>query len=115
MKFNLSKTKYSGGGLYLGGTVVIVASISNCVVNAEENAEFAHFVHEVSWRAYASLKVNDTSKKEWYQAEQYSDSIYNVIANAIADCKMQRNEFDKRNGVYGPYANLITFSVVPMS
>ena len=74
-----------------------------------------HFVHETSWQAYASLKVNDTSKNEWYQALQYSDSIYNVIANAIADCKMQRNEFDKRNSVYGSYANLILFSVGQMS
>ncbi|MBQ9335181.1 MAG: hypothetical protein IJS10_01405, partial [Alphaproteobacteria bacterium] len=91
MKFNLSKTKYSRGELYCSSAVAIVASISNCVVNAEEYADFMHFVHETSWQAYVSLKVNDTSKNEWYQEPQYSDSIYSVIANAIADCKMQRN------------------------
>ena len=53
--------------------------------------------------------MNDSSKNEWYQAEQYSDSIYNVIANAMADCKMQRNEFRKTV----PKDGIIEFEATP--
>ena len=114
MTFNYSKKK-AFRGLSLSNAVAVIASTWSGEVEAAKYADFMHFVHETSWKAYASLKVNDTSKNEWYQAKQYSDSIYNVIANAIADCKMRRNEFDKRNGVYGPYADIITFSVGTMS
>ena len=60
--------------------MAIAASISSCVVNAEDKDGFMPFVHETNWQAYASLKVNDTSRKEWYQNKQYSDSMYSVIA-----------------------------------
>ena len=53
--------------------------------------------------------MNDSSKNEWYKSEQYSDSIYNVIANAIADCKLRQNEFRQPE----PKDGIVEFEAMP--
>ncbi len=77
-------------------TSIVAFFISCCIVNAQEDADFKRFVHQTSWAAYASNQVNTKEQNMWYQANEYHDSIYKVIATAIADCKTQNNEFSKK-------------------
>ena len=79
------------------------------MVNAEEDKDFKYFVHETSWRAYASLKVNDISGNAWYNRQDYNESIYKVIANGVADCATKDKEFSKEVEENG----IIEFEVKP--
>ncbi|MBQ9335266.1 MAG: hypothetical protein IJS10_01835, partial [Alphaproteobacteria bacterium] len=94
MKFNLSKIKYSSGGIYLRCIAVIFAFIQCCyaetVINTKE--EFRHFVYETGWRANAK-NCSARDKDKWYNDKIYEDSIYKVIPQAIADCMQKKAEF----------------------
>ena len=96
MKFNLSKTKYSSGGIYLRCIAVIFAFIQCCyaetVINTKE--KFQHFVYEAGWRANAGYYDERPRKDKWYNDKIYEDSIYKIIPQAIADCMQKKAEFE---------------------
>ena len=112
MKFNLSKTKYSRGGLYLGGTVVIVASISGCVASdsiydSKQREEARNKLNQIYWRTIAWNTIramSKTSEHGWIRDDYYNDSITKVIGEAIADGITRRNEFEKRG-----FGGVVTF------
>ena len=60
----------------------------------QNETNFRKLVLKNSWNAHASLFVNDPSRKEWYNAEIYSDSIYKVISEEIADCIAVSKEYE---------------------
>ena len=75
--------------------VAMLAFIQCCyaegVINTEE--DFQHFVYEMSWRANASNYVNNPAVKGWFKGDKYKESIFKVIAKAIADCVQKKGEF----------------------
>ena len=101
MKFSLSNNKYPQRGLYLKYIVMILAFIQCCyaevIINNEK--EFQHFVYETGWRANAGIATSEKPANKWYNAEKYKESIFKVIAKAIADCILKKEEFDTKNDI----------------
>ena len=98
MKFNLSKSKYSGGGLYFSSIITIPLITSCCqagLVGTElkTRSGLHHFTLELEFKSNVAYKLNQKDCAEWIKGNTYKDSIYNVISNAIADCALKRNEF----------------------
>ena len=59
----------------------------------QKETNFRKLVLINSWNAHASLFVNDPKRKEWYNDGMYSNSIYKVIAEEIADCVTASKEY----------------------
>ena len=49
--------------------------------------------NQLSWRIIANNTIFDAKESRWITDEYYSESIRNVIGEAIADCVTERNEF----------------------
>ena len=57
--------------------------------------KFFHFVTEISFRAHASRIINDPQAKTFLQNKKYNETLYKVIAKAMADCRFGNIFFDK--------------------
>jgi len=104
-----------GGGLCLGSSIAIFASISSDVIAQEFTAEARNTLTQIYWRTHAHNIIEETKwklfKKEikdkpWFIDKDYDESIKKVIGKAIADCLTNMNEFqDKDKGT----EEIITF------
>ena len=100
MKFSLSKTKYSRGGLYFSSIIALPLVTSCCyadLIGTELKTEedLHHFTLCLEFKSNVAYKLNQKECANWIKEDTYKDSIYNVISNAIADCVLGRNEFAK--------------------
>ena len=94
-----------GGGLDLGSTIAIFASISSDVIAQEFTAEARNTLTQIYWRTHAHNIIEETKwklfKKEikdkpWFIDKDYDESIKKVIGKAIADCLTNMNEFQDK-------------------
>ena len=99
MKFNLNKRQVFGGAIF--NNVIIVISILTCcnVVQAENRdiSKVINLFNNISWRITANNKIVDADESNWITEEKYSESIIKVIAQAVADCITDKNEFAGKN------------------
>ena len=101
MKVFKSKNKYSKGGLYLEYIVAIplissysYAGLVGTELNTDEDITHFRCVFYGKIDVRHSLEFT-LSDEEWIKQDEYKDSIYNVIPEAIVDCALSRNEFAK--------------------
>ena len=104
-----------GGGLCLGSSIAIFASISSDVIAQGFTEEARNTLMQIYWRIHAHNIIEETKwklfKKEikdkpWFIDKDYDESIKKVIGKAIADCLTNMNEFqDKDKGT----EEIITF------
>ena len=60
---------------------------SECEDRIYSHEQLFHFVIETGFRAHASRIINDTQSKTFLKNKQYNETVYKVIAKAIADCR----------------------------
>ncbi len=116
---SLNKTKYSRGGIYFSSAVAIVSILGCCgEVQAEDKgmpvpriiqkdiSDIINLFNNISWRIIANNKIVDADEGNWITERKYNESIIKVIAQAVADCITDKNEFAFRKE-----GDLITFDV----
>lgn len=79
--------------------VGIVSPFDCCSQNIDNTLDFVHLTYEIGWRAWASCYRNQTGSilDKRLQDAKFDDSIFNVIAGIIADCKLEKGEFSNEN------------------
>ena len=95
-----SKKQVFGGGLYLKYILGILCITPCCfadLIGTELKSEddLHHFTLSLEFKSNVAYKLSQEECADWIKADQYKDSIYKVISNAIADCVLKRNEFAK--------------------
>ena len=107
------KCLFGGGGLCLGSSIAIFASISGDVIAQGFTEEARNTLMQIYWRIHAHNIIEETKcklfKKEikdkpWFIAKDYDESIKKVIGKAIADCLTNMNEFQGKKA-----GEIITF------
>ena len=113
MMHNRSKKCLFGGGLCLGSSIAIFASISSDVIAQEFTAEAKNTLAQMYWRTRAhniiegkkwNVRQGQAKDKPWFIAKDYDESIKKVIGKAIADCLTNMNEFQGKKA-----GEIITF------
>ena len=110
MKFILNKKQvFGGGGLYYSNTIAIVSILGCCeevCAEYKDVSEIINLFNNISWRIIANNKIVDADESNWIAQEKYNESIIKVIAQAVADCVTDKNEFANKGA-----NDVITFAV----
>ena len=107
-----------GGGLGLGSSIAIFASISSDVIATEGDIttkpknsihDFRSELNQIAWDRACSeeefdIKSNNEKKYSWILNDKYKDSRTKVIGKAIGDCVAGEGAFAKK-----PPEDIITF------
>ena len=93
-----------GGGLCLGSSIAIFASISSDVIAMEavkaKNSihDFRSELNQIVWSRACSerefdIKINNDEEQKWILNDKYKDSRTKVIGKAIGDCVAREGAF----------------------
>ena len=88
--------------------IAIATQCSTIEARCVNISEMLNKCNEVSWRVKANNTIFNASKGSWIKETKYSESIRQVIAQAIADCVTDKNEFANK-----PFNATITFDATP--
>lgn len=76
-----------------------IVSILGCCneVCAKDISDVVNLFNNISWRITANNKIVDADESNWITEEKYRESIIKVIAQAVADCITDKNEFANKD------------------
>ena len=119
----LNKNTYSGGGVALLekmelrilpkiiGCLCILGTIGNAAEEQKYDPKLTRELYQHSYRSHLGLtwKNADIKANTWWKAEEYEESIFEVIPKAIADCMTNNAEFDGNNTALQQKYDIIEF------
>lgn len=86
----------------------LIVSLFCCCARAgcDDLSEIINLFNNISWRILANHKIADAdNNNNWITQTKYNESIIKVIAQAVADCVTDKNEFARKNA-----GDVITFN-----
>ncbi|MBQ9335064.1 MAG: hypothetical protein IJS10_00775 [Alphaproteobacteria bacterium] len=112
MKFSLSKTKYSGGAIYLryiAASIILTIQYGNVIAEPLSLDEDLNLLNEASWRIVAQNEIIEAKAESFIKDEnKYGESVRKVIGKAIADCVTNMGEFANKKK-----EDTVTFETTP--
>ena len=73
--------------------IALMMPIPGAYADMNKNDDLRSYVMQIGWKAHASVIARDKENTSWYKDKMYDESIYNVIAQALADCAIVNAEY----------------------